>query len=73
MFLHLVVLAALAGFGDKQDIVVTDILKSNAALRVPVFHPAARRMTAEEDYLLRIYRLHDDPGDLSQLLLLVLR
>ena len=34
---------------------------------------SARRMTAEQDHLLGIHRFHDDPGDLSQLLLLVLR
>jgi len=71
--LHFVILAALAGFGDNQDIVVADIFVGNAAFRVPVFHPAACRMTAEQDHLLGIYRFNDDPGDLSQLALLVLR
>ncbi len=71
--LHFVVLPGLTGFGDHQDIVVADIFVSYAAFRVPVLHPPARRMAAEQDHLLRIDRLYDDPGDLSQLLLLVLR
>ena len=71
--LHLVVLPRLAGFGNDQDIVVADIFVGNAAFRVPVLDPAARRMTAKQDHLLGNYRLHDDPGNLSQLLLLVLR
>jgi len=71
--LHLVVLAALPGFGNDQDIVVADIFVGNAAFRVPVLDPATRRMTAEQDHLLGIYRLDNDPGDLSQLVMLVLR
>ena len=70
--LHLVILPALAGFCDDQDIVVADIFVRDPALRIPALHPAARRMTPEQDHLLRVHRMHDDPRDLLQLLLLVL-
>ena len=59
--------------GDDQDIVVAGVLISYAAFRIPVLHPHPRRMAPEQDHFLGIHRLHDDPGDLSQLLLLVLR
>jgi len=71
--LDLIVLPGFTRFGDDQDILVADIFIRDAALRIPVLHPAARRETAEQDHLLGIHRLHDDPRDLSQLLLLVLR
>ena len=71
--LHPEVLVALPRFVDYQDIVVADVLIRNTSLRVPVLHLSAHGVAAEQDHLLGIHRLHDDPGDLLQLLLLVLR
>ena len=45
--LHFAVLAAFAGFGDDQDIIITDVFVGNAALCVPMLHPTARSMAPE--------------------------
>jgi len=71
--LDLVVFPGLAGLCDHQDIVVAYIFVDNAALRIPALHPPPRRMTPEQDRLLRVHRLYDDRRNLLQPLLLVLR